>query len=104
MPDTPALSDDARAVIGCLFRLPTTETFKVTFNTPSRITPRAKAALDELVAARILRVRSRKGRGPEKALDYTAPGVAAREIAKGVSMAWLKKHGNFPLTHPGAPA
>lgn len=50
-PDTLALSDDAKAVAGAAFGLMAPGIGELVFLTPSRITPRAKAALDELVSA-----------------------------------------------------
>ncbi len=48
------LSDDAKCVAGGTFGMMQPGKGTVTFHTPSRITPRGKAALDELVEAGVL--------------------------------------------------
>lgn len=90
------LSDDAKAVAGSHFGLMVAHKGEVSFATPSRITPRAKAALDELVAEDILSLEERDG-----GLIYT-PIVDCTHYTN-----WLASNphkGNFKIVDVNGPA
>lgn len=87
------LSKDAHAVAGGLFGLMAPGRGQVTFQTPSRIHSRTRAALDELVAAGLIEVGPTN---PPGGLEYTALGNF-RPFMK-----WLSMHENdhdvkFPI-------
>ncbi len=67
------LGEDARAVGWHMLRRMVPGEGEMTFGTPSRIDPRARAALDELVKAELVRFDLRPGQGTDGAdlLAYT---------------------------------
>ena len=83
---TVTLSDDAKALCTGWWKHRISAAASIEFKTPNRITPRAKAALDELVAGQVV-YQTEKDAG----LFYV-PHDIAHTIGRQQSAAWLKEH------------
>ncbi|MBK67981.1 MAG: hypothetical protein CMP22_07625 [Rickettsiales bacterium] len=79
------LSIEAKVVWGALFQFGTTH---LTFNTPSKIHPRTKKGLDELVENKYLKFEDVYGVYEYKRLDKDMPRISRKEL----------KENSFPIT------
>ena len=89
------LSDPAKALLGCLWVNPKfTLRYAMVESIPS---PQAESALSELVEAGMLERSTEKGGAVVYSLGPAGAGVDRRP--KG-GMAFIKRHGSFPLSVP----
>lgn len=90
LPQLPPLSDDAKQA-AVLFNTLASPVFHLTFNTPSRIHPRMRAALTELVNAGCL-TEDQKPLAEGHALDFYVEGrqLAFMEAVPKMSLAKMK--------------
>lgn len=89
--DLPEIGDDARVVLGSTFMMP--GTIRVMHNQESRLTERARAAYDELIAVGLVREDEVDNGHPEaRAYSLTEAG---KTYPRALSFDFVRDKGNF---------